>query len=498
MSLLEKRSHSLGGSKKHTDEIKDFRNWLKSPWANNNSRLIDMYDILMEHFPEFPASVVVKRHVFQKLYPGKPYNDTFMRKLMGELGQQLDAYFRHSYLRTNTRAKKETLMGAYFQRNHTEAAIKLAQKELDLFDKKQAKGADDYLHAFHLEKSILQNPIVRTKKLTKQDYSQNLEEKLDEYYAIQKVKFIADNKDRQKFIDGEENNTPVNVDDLYKLIKNPDNPQVGIYKILLTEELEDYNKFKLANTLFRQSFNQFTKEDQELILTRLQNILIHLYSRGDESVTKNIFELGRFGISNRILIDRGKITDRTFINIVTTGNQIGEFQYVRVFIDTYYKKIDIKPSKDIKNWADADYLFYNQDYARCIELINNCNIKHHIFSISTRKLELMAYLELYIAKKEKLGTLTDKLTLFKRNLRRDKTLAKQRKDSYRAFVFYLEKIAKLYSKLRRKKEVAAEITSLITNLEAEDNILLKSWLSNHLKKLREDSKAIPPKLVNHQ
>ena len=93
----------------------------------------------------------------------------------------------------------------------------------------------------------------------------------------------------------------------------------------------DYTRFEKANKLYRESFAHLTEEDQKLILARLQNILINLYSKGNEAVVRDIFELGRFGISTKLLIDKGKITDRTFNNIVTSGNETGEFEYVRNF-----------------------------------------------------------------------------------------------------------------------------------------------------------------------
>ena len=495
LSLLDKNTTPSGNIRSNSDEIKRFRNWLASPWANNSSRLVDLYNILMEHYPEFPSSVIAKPMVFKKLYPGKPYNDRLMRNHMGELAQQLDNYFLHTHIQNNPKAKSEVLIEAYFERNYVEPAIKLTQHKLEQFEQKQAKGADDYLNAFYLEKKVLQHPAFRTKRLTEKNVAHGLDEKLDAYYAIQKIKFIADKKDRQNFIDGESTNIYDDLEQLKNLLSEKDHPLLTIYEILLNDGLNDQDRFELAKNKFFEYSDYLSKEDQKVILVRLQNIMINRYAKGDETAIKEIFELGRFGIDRRILDNRGKITDRTFINIVTTGNQSGAFKYVRKFITTYYQKIDPKLTDDIKNWADAHYELYRGKPERCLRIINNCTIKHHIISISVRTLELMARFELLTNKDEASKVLVTRLKLFQRNLYRDSILAENRKASYLKFVSYLGKMITVYSKYFQGRDVSGKSSKLVVALEKEDNVQLKFWLLNHLKKLREDSQAIPPKVV---
>ena len=98
-----------------------------------------------------------------------------MRNHLAELTKQLDSYFAHSFLQRNSMSKNEVLVDSYFQRKNMDEAIKLTQKKLKTNNDNQAKGADDYLEAFYLEKRILQNPIVRTQSLTKKDFLGNLE-----------------------------------------------------------------------------------------------------------------------------------------------------------------------------------------------------------------------------------------------------------------------------------------------------------------------------------
>ena len=484
LSLLDKNAIYPGH--KNIDEIKDFRKWLNSPWTNGSNKLIMLYNALIEHYPEFPSSRLSKQNLFSNLYPEKPYHDKLMRNHLTELAKQLDAYFAHSLIKRNSKTRKEILLESYFQRENTEEAIKLGRKELKTSDGEKIKGADDHLKAFYIEKRILQSPTVRNENLTTKDFLGNLQQNLDSFYAIQKIKILADKRDRQNFTNDEEVNFQKELEYLFNLVGDQDQPIFGIYKILLLDQLEDYARFEKANTKYQEFFDRLTKEDQKLILVRLQNILIDLYSRGSEKVVRDIFELSRFGISTKLLVEKGKITDRTFNNVVSSGNQIGAFEYVRGFIDNYYNKIDKKLSKDIKSWADAHYLYYKGEYDHCVSFINKCTINNHLFSNRAKTLELMAYFQLYTTENIHLEILTSRLKAFERNIQRNKVLAKNRKASYLKFISYLEKLVKLLQ-VNSKKNKIQRINKLEKELTAGENIFLKFWLLKQLKKLREDS-----------
>ena len=91
---------------KNVDEVKDFRKWLNSPWVNGNSKLIILYNALIEHYPDFPASILNKQKLYPMIYPGKAYHDKLMRNHLAELTKHLDSYFAHSFLQRNSNGQK--------------------------------------------------------------------------------------------------------------------------------------------------------------------------------------------------------------------------------------------------------------------------------------------------------------------------------------------------------------------------------------------------------
>ena len=273
------------------NEIRDFAKWLQSPWANSNSRIIELYEAIIVFYPNFKSDGLTKEYLFQKIYHNKPFNDRMIRNLMGDLAKQLDSYFIHTSLMNKPKARKELLIDTYYKRGHTSQANKLSQEELEIYKTPIAKNADDYLRAFYLEKQLLQQPSMRTKVLGKKDLLLELEKNLDSFYAIQKIKILADQKDRQNFVKETIFNREQELDYLSNLTSNKVNALVSIYRIFQDNALDAYQKYKSAIVAFEKEMNSLSLEDQKLILARLQNILINIDSKGGKNVTKEIFNL---------------------------------------------------------------------------------------------------------------------------------------------------------------------------------------------------------------
>jgi hypothetical protein len=67
------------------DELKQFKDFVNSPYHNSNKNVIKIYDIIRKHVPEFSSAFLEKENLFRAIYPGKKYNDTVMRILSSDL-----------------------------------------------------------------------------------------------------------------------------------------------------------------------------------------------------------------------------------------------------------------------------------------------------------------------------------------------------------------------------------------------------------------------------
>ncbi|HEY3250869.1 MAG TPA: hypothetical protein VGK25_07095, partial [Ignavibacteria bacterium] len=107
-------------------EFHEFGKFVDSPFFNSNTKLIEMYSLLKKFYPAFSQKNFTKENLYQKLFPGKKYNDGTMRKLLSSLQSLAEEYLANTrFMRNQTFQKRLALMQ------------RLDEKKLDVLFKQQ-------------------------------------------------------------------------------------------------------------------------------------------------------------------------------------------------------------------------------------------------------------------------------------------------------------------------------------------------------------------------
>lgn len=67
------------------NEMKEMGDFLTSPYFNKNKKVIELFSLLKDLYPDFNTPKSDKEIVYKKLYPGKEYNDGIMRLMIHSL-----------------------------------------------------------------------------------------------------------------------------------------------------------------------------------------------------------------------------------------------------------------------------------------------------------------------------------------------------------------------------------------------------------------------------
>src|SRR5438034_704455 len=67
------------------NEFKEFEKFVKSPFYNEGRNYENFFQILKKNYPDFDQDSITKEKIFNQLYPGKPYNDEIIRKIISNL-----------------------------------------------------------------------------------------------------------------------------------------------------------------------------------------------------------------------------------------------------------------------------------------------------------------------------------------------------------------------------------------------------------------------------
>ena len=63
----------------HSEEIKEFSDYINSPFFNKNKGVIKIYNYLRKNYPSFDEKLIEKEYVWSSVFPGAIYNDGLMR-----------------------------------------------------------------------------------------------------------------------------------------------------------------------------------------------------------------------------------------------------------------------------------------------------------------------------------------------------------------------------------------------------------------------------------
>ena len=59
------------------DEFRRLYKFVKSPWFNSNKGVVQLYEYLRPHYPNFDSPKLDKKQIFKKLFPPKLPNHFF-------------------------------------------------------------------------------------------------------------------------------------------------------------------------------------------------------------------------------------------------------------------------------------------------------------------------------------------------------------------------------------------------------------------------------------
>ena len=63
------------------NEFREFGKFIASPYFNNRSEIVRLYDALKKYHPTFSSNSFKEELIFSKVYPGKKFSGVMMRKV---------------------------------------------------------------------------------------------------------------------------------------------------------------------------------------------------------------------------------------------------------------------------------------------------------------------------------------------------------------------------------------------------------------------------------
>ncbi|MCB0634134.1 MAG: hypothetical protein R2824_15520 [Saprospiraceae bacterium] len=463
-------------------EFKDFARWLRSSWCSSNQHLITLYRILKKHYPEFSSERLTKQWLYAEIYPGKAYNDKVCRNLLSELSVQIREFLVLKRVRKDPLLFQKTLISEYQNRIKPDWFIKESKKLLDQIEEQQPQNWENRLDCLVLNEQLYFSPHTLYRQQKNPGPLEAAAQALEEFYLLGKLRILNERLERRKKFAQQEGKKDQQLDTSFltseavnEIVKNP---VFNIYyQRILNRDLSLEMQFERSEQLFRSTVDQLPDKDQQILYHYLLNDTARLSQKGNTQILTRMLDLYKFGIDQNLLIYDQKITESTFLNIVSLAAGLKDFDFLEQFIPACLILLPASSIDDAHTWAKAKVALEQDKYEQCIEILKDYSFQGFVFIYRTRFLLLQAFFEQFLRDDTYYPFFKSYCRRTEMNMRNEKRLSQARKTAVIKFTQYIRKMAKWKDDVNATGE---QLDRIVEDLEKERNIQGKFWLKAKL------------------
>lgn len=421
--------------------------------------------LLRTEHPTFGNTKLSTERIFKKLYPKRVYDHKRMINLMSEFNTLLEKYLVTLQLGKKDILQQKLLVEAYGERSN---CYKAFEKNTTVLHKKlNTLPYRDEL--YFSEKKDLYLQVYAHPGTEIQQRGKEILEIAIEYFETSKeiveLKLKCASNARVNTIRETPNkvkSTEVNtVSDIYRRLDK------------IQRSNEDDGTLKELTAFFISNIDLFRQADQSNILKIILNFSTRLINQGKlESLTTSL-ELYKIGLEKKCLSGDGKLSQFTFINIIGIGTHCREFEWTKLFIETYKTHLPTELIADVLSLAWAKWYFAQGVLTEAEKQLKH-SFKNTRLQINGKALLIKIRYDLYLKDSSYFELLLNQLESFEKIIRREKLLPEQMVTGYLKFIVYTKKMIQIGGDLKSRERLRQEILN-------ETNLVLKSWLLDRLK-----------------
>jgi len=467
------------------DELKEFNKFIVSPFFNNQPSLTKFYLQLRKFHPEFTGDNINRTVVFQKLYPGKPYSDTTIRRLCSDLKKVLDDYI---YYKAGERSQPEAgfLKAMEYLRR---GIVNEAKKELELINKTlegQVLLSHEYIkNRLEYEDLTVQIGLSTNRQQSVADNFINEIEFLI-YNFILRFAYYIHNINANKLIFNLEEKSfiqdfisSLDFEKIALLIGSEKsskgvNKAMRIYILITLNNLYEAEEkyFTELKQLLPEAITYFNDPEKYNIYQLAEAICWRkMETINREKYRRELFEINKLRLEAGVFSPDGKNIRLMFYRqVFMSAIQLKEYSWAENFVNEYSEKLPPDIKDNMKKFAEAHILFEKGEYNLSLSQLTKVDFEIFTLKYDLRNLMLRIYIELnYI---EEALSLIDS---YKRFITNNKNVSAYYRQITNNFLKYCKNIISL--KNGKSRLTAAEIQS---ELENENAVNFKPWLIEKL------------------
>ncbi|MBK7856566.1 MAG: hypothetical protein IPJ79_18220 [Bacteroidetes bacterium] len=457
-----------------TWELKSFEKLVRSPFYNVNENVDELYSIIKKFAPDYDKDELNLENISKLLYKSKKPQLAKLRYVMTDLTRLLEKFLVMLSLEKNKESEKKLLLSILHERN-ADKFFQIYLTESGLQQKHKPLDKQFYEIAFQLDE--MQYEFNSSRKNRKSDDSlQNLSDNLDLFYLTRKLKYSCEIVNRQNVLNVQYKNPIIkNVLSFLNAGNYKEVPLVAIYHTTLLTLTEQDNEKHFTNLkqLLQKHTHHITQKENRDIYAFAQNYCIRKVNTGKINFLRELFELYKTVLTEKIIFDNKQISQADFKNICAIAIRVNELKWTENFIAEHQFKLPKDLRNNSVNYNMARLHFAKKEYKQAIRLLTQIEFTDVYYHIDSKSLLLKVYYET-----ENLQPLYSLISAFKIYLKRSKLISDYQRLVYKNLVTYVKKFASV------KEGKKIDIKLLSKEIEAEKNIADIGWLKEKLNELQ--------------
>lgn len=454
-------------------EIKEFGEFLRSPYFNKRKAVIKLFDLISKAYPSFESEAISKEKLFTKLFPGKKYNDGTLRVLSHYLFDLAEKFTAYKTFENNGIDYNITLAQGLIDRKQYKLSGKKITLTIEDVKKSGLTGEKYYESLYRLETENLHYleqmySGVYEKFLDKADFTK-VYKNLNRYYLISMMKTYV-NLLNLKYIYKKD----LNAELFEKSLKNfsieqyKDEPLIEIYYYLIKMLTEGDNRehFDRLKELRAQNKKELTKNDLIDININMENFCHRKIRGGDDTYFRELFNIYSEELREGIYLVDAYMTPIFYKNVVLSGLKVNEHDWVKNFIHEHKSSLRKEYREGTFGYCLALYEYKMKNYEKSLELLTCIKFDELYLKIDSKTLQMLLFYEM-----DSLDALQSALDAFRHFISNNKLIPENRKPIFLNFYRYTNKL--LSCRFNGSK---SNIEFLKISLQKESMVVNKEWL----------------------